>query len=80
MRRRGPNYFLPEVVTRSRNYYASVYRPDMTTIVVVGNVDPQKAADVITKYFGGWTASGSKPAVDLPPVPNNAAASATSTV
>jgi zinc protease len=59
-----------------RNYYASVYRPDMTTIVVVGNVDPQTAADVITKYFGGWTASGSKPAVDLPRVPNNAAASA----
>jgi zinc protease len=56
-------------------YYASVYRPDMTTIVVVGNVDPRQAADVITKYFGGWTASGPKPAVELPAVPNNAAAS-----
>ncbi|MBV8148256.1 MAG: insulinase family protein [Candidatus Eremiobacteraeota bacterium] len=58
------------------SYYASVYRPDMTTIVVVGNVDPQQAKNVIEKYFGGWTASGPKPVVALPAVPNNAAASA----
>lgn len=58
-----------------KSYYASVYRPDMTTIVVVGNVDPQQAASVITKYFGGWTGSGPKPAVAMPAVPNNVAAS-----
>jgi|HubBroStandDraft_6_1064221.scaffolds.fasta_scaffold00001_143 zinc protease len=56
-------------------YYASVYRPDMTTIVVVGNVDPQHAARVIANYFGGWHAIGPKPDVALPAVPNNAAAS-----
>ncbi|MBV9233744.1 MAG: insulinase family protein [Candidatus Eremiobacteraeota bacterium] len=58
-----------------RGYYASVYRPDMTTIVVVGDVEPQSAAAVIGRYFGGWSAGGPKPAVDLPPVANNAAAS-----
>jgi zinc protease len=58
-----------------RSYYASVYRPDMTTIVVVGDVDPQQAQSVITKYFGGWAARGPKPDVVLPAVPNNAAAS-----
>jgi zinc protease len=58
------------------SYYESVYRPDMTTIVVVGDVDPQHARDVVTKYFGSWTASGPKPAVAMPAVPNNAAASA----
>ena len=31
---------------------------------------------VITKYFGGWTASGPKPARVAPAVPNNAAVSA----
>lgn len=56
-------------------YYGSVYRPDMTTIVVVGDVDPQHAKDAFEKYFGGWTSSGSKPAVDPPAVPNNTAAS-----
>ncbi len=59
-----------------RSYYASVYRPDMTTIVVVGNVDPQTASATISKYFGGWKASGPKPVVDMPPVPDNTAASA----
>ena len=59
-----------------KSYYASVYRPDMTTIVVVGNVDPQTAKDVITRYFGGWTASGPKPNVVPPSAPNNAAVSA----
>jgi len=58
-----------------RAYYASVYRPDMTTIVVVGDVDPARAARAIAKDFGGWKAEGSKPNVDLPTVPNNAAAS-----
>ncbi len=57
-------------------YYASVYRPDMTTIVVVGNVDPKHAKDVFEKDFGSWSASGSPPDVDLPTVPNNAASSA----
>jgi zinc protease len=59
-----------------RAYYASVYRPDMTTIVVVGDVDPAHAEQVITKYFGGWTANGPKPATWAPAVPNNVAASA----
>lgn len=58
-----------------KSYYASVYRPDMTTIVVVGDVDPQHASAVVTKYFGGWASSGPKPSVNLPAVPNNAASS-----
>jgi zinc protease len=55
-------------------FHAAVYRPDMTTIVVTGNVTPAQARATIEKYFGGWTASGPKPVVDLPPVPANKAA------
>jgi zinc protease len=57
-------------------YYASVYRPDMTTIVVIGDVDPAHAEQIVAKYFGRWTATGPKPATFLPAVPNNLAASA----
>ncbi len=56
-------------------YYSSVYRPDMSTIVVIGDVDPQRAQGVVTKYFGDWKLSGPKPAVWPPAVPNNPAGS-----
>jgi zinc protease len=58
----------------AKAYYTSVYRPDMTTVVVVGDVDPNHVKDVFQQYFGGWTSTGAKPAVDLPAVPNNTAA------
>jgi len=54
-----------------RSYYTRVFRPDLTTIVVIGKVDPQTARAVIEKYFGGWSASGPKPPIDLPTAPPN---------
>ena len=57
-----------------RSYYQRVYRPDMTTIVVIGNITPAQAQATVAKYFGGWTASGPKPQTTLPAVPLNHAA------
>jgi zinc protease len=54
-----------------RSYYRKVYRPDLTSIVVVGNVTPERARAIIERYFGGWSASGPKPDTDLPAVPDN---------
>lgn len=57
-----------------RAYFKDTYRPDMTTIIVIGKVDPAEARTVIEKYFGQWQASGGKPNTDLPAAPPNAAA------
>ncbi|HKI95373.1 MAG TPA: pitrilysin family protein [Gemmatimonadales bacterium] len=60
-----------------KDYYTHVFRPDLTTIVVIGNVTPARARAVIAKYFGAWTVSGPKPNTELPAVPPNTPSVAT---
>ena len=43
-----------------KNYYASTFRPDMTTIVVIGKISPDEAVTAIENNFGAWKANGEK--------------------
>ena len=52
-------------------YYHAAFRPDLTTIVVIGNIDTAQAVALVGKYFGAWTAAGPKPGTLFPAVPNN---------
>jgi zinc protease len=52
-------------------YYERAFRPDMTTIVVIGDVTPGRARASIERWFGGWQAHGAKPAVDPPKIALN---------
>ncbi len=54
--------------------FASTFRPDLTTVVVIGDVDPADARAVIEKNFGAWTAQGTAADPTMPPVPPNKAA------
>lgn len=54
-----------------KDYYAKVFRPDMTTIAIIGDITLDEARPVIEKYFGAWKATGAKPPVTLPAVPGN---------
>ena len=56
-----------------RQYHDTTVRPDLTTIVVIGDVSADEARAVVEKWFGGWKATGPKPATDLAPVPENKA-------
>jgi zinc protease len=54
-------------------FYQATFRPDLATIVVIGDITPAEARAVIDRYFGSWKAVGPKPDVVLPPIPANQA-------
>ena len=56
-----------------RKHYEATFRPDLTAITIIGDVEPAEARSVIEKYFGGWMAPGTTPDPTLPPVPKNMA-------
>jgi zinc protease len=57
-----------------RGYYHNTFRPDLTTIVVIGKITPQRAQSTIARSFGAWSATSPAPDIDLPVAPPNAAA------
>jgi zinc protease len=73
LRHASPQSLSSLTYDKVKQYYAQVFRPDMTTIVVVGKIDPERAKVLVEQAFGAWQASGSKPDVDYPAVPNNLA-------
>jgi zinc protease len=54
-----------------KRYYSATMRPDLTTLVVVGDVTSEEAKTVIDRWFGGWKAVGPTPNIALPPAPLN---------
>jgi len=57
-----------------RNYFHAAFRPDLTTIVVIGKVSVNDAVAVVQKYFGAWQAAGEKPNTLFPAAPTNTVA------
>jgi zinc protease len=51
-------------------YTSAYWRPDLTTIAVVGNVSPQRVRAALAATFGTWQVSGSKPDAHMMPIPN----------
>ncbi len=50
----------------AKRYYRFAFRPDETTLAIVGDVAPDRAGAAIRKYFGAWTATGAPPSFRFP--------------
>jgi zinc protease len=73
LRRATPESIQALTLQNIKDYYAKTYRPDLTTIVVVGDITPEVAKATVERYFGQWKAQGPKPNVISKPVPVNPA-------
>ncbi len=51
------------------SYAQRFWRPDLTTIAIVGDVTPARARRAVETAFGSWSNAGPKPPVTLPPLP-----------
>jgi zinc protease len=58
---------MPEGYEYSRQFFDRFYRPENTTLVIVGDVDPQKATALTRRYYGDWKRGYQPPAVTPEP-------------
>jgi len=58
---------MPNQFEYSKKFFDHFYRPEYSTIVVVGDVTPEKVNSLAEKYFGDWKRGNYK--VDVPEEP-----------
>jgi zinc protease len=51
------------------SYAREYWRPDLTTVSIVGDLSPQRVKDAMTAAFGAWETSGAKPDAHLMAMP-----------
>lgn len=51
-------------------YAATYWRPDLTTIAIVGDVNPEQVRSEVEAAFGSWTNHGATPSLAEPPLPS----------
>ena len=63
---------MPNQFDYSRTFFEHWYRPENTTVIVAGDVEPQRVIPLVEKYWGDWKPGHYR--VDIPREPEPAAA------
>jgi zinc protease len=45
---------MPDQIEYSKTFFDRWYRPEKTTVMLVGDVDPDETFELVEKYWGGW--------------------------
>ncbi|MBI3741932.1 MAG: insulinase family protein, partial [Chloroflexi bacterium] len=56
-------------ISQLREFHARFFRPDLTTIVIVGDLRASAAIEKIARAFGKWQARGAPPPYNIPDAP-----------
>ena len=58
---------MPNQYEYSKVFFERWYRPDYTTVIVAGDVDPAQVLPMIERYWGEWKSGGA--VIEIPPEP-----------
>ena len=61
---------LPNQYEYARLFYARWYRPELTTVVVAGDLVPAKVLPLVQRWFGGWKRGAQRVEVPREPPPS----------
>ncbi|MES2323664.1 MAG: pitrilysin family protein [Pseudomonadota bacterium] len=63
---------MPNQYAYSKVFFDRWYRPERTTVIIAGDVDPQKAIALVEKYWSSWKKGTYKSVVPAEPTPKGA--------
>ena len=46
---------MPNQMAYAKEFFARWYRPEYTTVIIAGDVDPESTLALVEKYWGNWT-------------------------
>lgn len=61
---------MPEQFAYSRLFFERWYRPERTTVIVAGDVDPEETIEMVERFWGSWRGGGAVPAIPAEPPPS----------
>ena len=63
---------MPNQYAYSKVFFDRWYRPERTTVIIAGDVEPAKAIALVEKYWGSWKKGSYKSVVPAEPAPRGA--------
>lgn len=63
---------MPNQYAYSKVFFDRWYRPERTTVIIAGDVEPAKAIALVEKYWSGWKRGSYKSEVPVEPAPRGA--------
>jgi zinc protease len=58
---------MPDQLEYSRTFFDRWYRPEKTSVIVVGDVDPEQTFELVKKHWGGWERGGYEAEIPVEP-------------